>query len=67
MSKSCSSCGSPIPEGQGSSCSMCYGDVHHGSDGYYADYMRRWEESSRATQEQEQPAPPPEAEGKETA
>ena len=31
----CSSCGSPIPDGQGSSCSMCYGDISHGSDGYY--------------------------------
>jgi primosomal protein N' len=31
----CSSCGSPIPEGQGRSCSMCYGDVNYGRDGYY--------------------------------
>jgi hypothetical protein len=30
----CSSCGAPIPEGQGSSCSMCYGDPWYGRDGY---------------------------------
>jgi len=40
---SCSSCGSEIPDGQGSSCSMCYGDVGHGSDGYYQAYMEEWE------------------------
>jgi len=45
----CSSCGSPIPEGQGSLCSMCYGDIEHGSDGYY----RQWaEEQMRQEQEQ---------------
>ena len=44
----CSSCGSPIPNGQGSSCSMCYGDIDHGKDGYY----RRWaEEQQRQEQE----------------
>jgi len=36
---SCVQCGSPIPEGQ-QTCSMCYGDIDHGSDGYY----RRWAE-----------------------
>ncbi len=36
----CSSCGSPIPEGQGSSCSMCYGDIAYGSDGYYEAWAR---------------------------
>lgn len=36
----CTSCGSWIPDGQGSSCSMCYGDIDHGSDGYY----RQWAE-----------------------
>ena len=35
---SCSSCGLPIPEGQGSSCSMCYGDIDHGRDGYYREW-----------------------------
>ena len=36
----CSSCGSEIPEGQGSSCSMCYGDIAYGSDGYYEEWAR---------------------------
>ena len=36
----CTSCGSPIPEGQGSSCSMCYGDIAHGKDGYYEEWAR---------------------------
>jgi len=44
---SCTSCGSPIPDGQGSSCSMCYGDMSYGSDGYYeawaAEEMRQEE------------------------
>jgi hypothetical protein len=35
----CSSCGSPIPEGQGRSCSMCYGDPAYGRDGYYQDQL----------------------------
>lgn len=39
----CTSCGSEIPEGQGSSCSMCYGDVAYGHDGYYEQYLRDME------------------------
>jgi len=35
----CSSCGNTIPEGQGSSCSMCYGDVAYGKDGFYEDWL----------------------------
>ncbi len=50
MSKHCTSCGMPIPEGQGSSCSMCYGDIDHGRDGYYRDW---------AEQQEEEQAPPP--------
>lgn len=38
----CSSCGSPIPEGQGSSCSMCFGDIAHGKDGYYQQWAEEW-------------------------
>ena len=34
----CTSCGSYIPEGQGKSCSMCYGDIDHGRDGYYREW-----------------------------
>ena len=43
MSKYCSSCGSPIPEGQGNSCSMCYGDINHGKDGYYREWAEQQE------------------------
>ena len=42
--KYCTSCGSPIPDGQGTSCSMCYGDIDHGSDGYYRREMERDED-----------------------
>ena len=34
----CTSCGSTIPEGQGRCCSMCYGDIDYGKDGYYRDW-----------------------------
>ena len=37
----CTSCGSPIPEGQGKSCSMCYGDLDYGRDGYYRAEVER--------------------------
>ena len=37
----CVMCGSRIPDNQGSrTCSMCYGDMDHGKDGYY----RQWAE-----------------------
>lgn len=39
----CSSCGLEIPDGQGSSCSMCYGDIAHGTDGYYRQWVGRME------------------------
>ena len=39
----CSMCGSPVPDGQGGLCSMCYGDVGYGSDGYYEEFMRQAE------------------------
>jgi hypothetical protein len=35
----CGSCGSPIPDGQ-RYCSMCYGDIACGRDGYYEQYAR---------------------------
>ena len=47
----CSSCGAPIPEGQGSSCSMCYGDPFYGRDGYALRYL---EEQDRRHQQEEQ-------------
>lgn len=46
----CTGCGLPIPDGQGKSCSMCYGDIDYGRDGYY----RRWIEEQQI-QEQETP------------
>lgn len=49
---SCSSCGSSIPDGQGSSCSMCYGDIDHGSDGYY----REWAEQAEREQAKQEAA-----------
>ena len=38
MSSSCWDCGSPLPDGQGV-CSMCYGDVEYGNDGYYKEWL----------------------------
>ena len=38
----CVMCGIKIPKGQ-RVCSMCYGDIDHGKDGYYRDYMEQWE------------------------
>ena len=46
----CSSCGSPIPEGQGSSCSMCYGDIAYGRDKYYEEWAQ--EEAHRQEMEE---------------
>ena len=39
--KYCTSCGSPIPDGQGKSCSMCYGDMDHGTDNYYREWAEQ--------------------------
>ncbi len=53
----CSSCGNPIPEGQGKSCSMCYGDVNYGRDRYYEDWLLERmadEDNRRMEQEAEQ-------------
>lgn len=57
----CSSCGLPIPDGQGRSCSMCYGDPGWGRDGYYQQYIeeqeqKAQEEANRAESEQRQEA-----------
>jgi len=51
---SCTSCGSPIPDGQGHSCSMCYGDPAYGRDGYYAEYLQRQEEAAAAQRHAEE-------------
>jgi hypothetical protein len=42
MSNYCKSCGIQIPDGQ-NFCSMCYGDVHYGRDGYYEEELSQYE------------------------
>ena len=39
----CTMCGSSIPDSQ-RVCSMCYGDIDYGSDGYYREWAERQEE-----------------------
>ena len=59
----CVSCGSSIPDGQGRSCSVCYGDAFYGSDGRLlammeADARRQEaaeEEARRRAEEDERP------------
>lgn len=58
----CSSCGSDIPDGQGHSCSMCYGDPYWGRDGYYLRLLeeqeleemqkREWERQEMAMEQE---------------
>lgn len=50
----CSSCGSEIPEGQGSSCSMCYGDIAYGRDGYYEQWARDKEKKQEENSQEEE-------------
>lgn len=51
----CVMCGSPLPENQGSkTCSMCYGDVDHGRDGYYRDQMERAEQERESNEPREE-------------
>lgn len=52
MENYCVCCGAPIPSGQ-RTCSMCYGDMGHGRDGYYEDWGREQERR----EEQESPTP----------
>ena len=49
----CTSCGSPIPEGQGNSCSMCYGDIDYGRDGYYREWVEGQEQQREQKQQEE--------------
>jgi len=50
---SCVCYGSYLPPNQGSrTCSMCYGDIDHGKDGYYRAEMER-EEQQRIECERE--------------
>jgi hypothetical protein len=55
----CSSCGSSIPDGQGSSCSICYGDISHGTYGYYEEWARQQDkQAEQEGWEQDQDYPP---------
>lgn len=54
----CTSCGSEIPEGQGRSCSMCYGDIDYGRDGYYQQWAE--EQMRREAEAAAEPEPEPE-------
>ncbi len=48
----CVMCGSWIPEDQGSkTCSMCYGDIDHGKDGYYRQWAERQLEDAEEEEE----------------
>ena len=42
----CSMCGSPIPDNQ-RVCSMCYGDIDYGTDGYYREWAEGMERESQ--------------------
>ena len=47
MSKYCVCCGASLPDShKHRTCSMCYGDLDYGTDGYYRQYME--EEESMA-------------------
>jgi len=46
--KQCVDCGSSLPDSHNfRTCSMCYGDINHGTDGYYLQWA---EEQSRREQ-----------------
>jgi hypothetical protein len=53
----CVMCGSRLPDNQGSkTCSMCYGDVDHGQDGYYRQFLEeaRRQEDERQSEKSEE-------------
>ena len=51
----CVMCGASLPDNQGSkTCSMCYGDIDHGRDGYYRQWLEEQELQRQKEQEQEQ-------------
>lgn len=52
----CTGCGSSIPDNQGKSCSMCYGDIDHGTDGYYRDYMEQEQRREEERQQEQEPS-----------
>jgi len=51
----CVMCGASIPDDQGSSsCSMCYGDIDHGTDGYYREWAEEMDRQEQERQQQEE-------------
>jgi hypothetical protein len=46
MSGYCVQCGLPVPSAQ-RTCSMCYGDIDHGRDGYYREWAEYQDEQDR--------------------
>jgi hypothetical protein len=48
----CKMCGVSIPDGQ-EICSMCMGDVGHGSDGHYLRELEREEQRAQERRESE--------------
>jgi hypothetical protein len=51
MSRACIGCGAPLPGSHPyRSCSMCFGDLDYGTDGYYRAWL---EDSIWLEQEQE--------------
>ena len=54
MTKHCTSCGEPIPDDQGNSCSMCYGDIAHGHDGYYEEWAKEQDRQQMEREQEEQ-------------
>lgn len=53
MSKYCSMCGSPLPDSHNhKTCSMCYGDIDYGTDGYYRQFMEESAEQFAYDEEQ---------------
>ena len=49
----CTMCGSVIPTGQ-RVCSMCYGDIDYGRDGYYREWAERQEQKREPEHDEEE-------------
>jgi hypothetical protein len=49
----CVNCGSKIPDKQ-KVCSMCYGDIDYGSDGYYREWAEKQEELNQEEEEEKE-------------
>ena len=52
----CVCCGSNIPSDQ-RVCSMCYGDIDYGSDGYYRQWAEEQERKAAERVTDEEPEP----------